>query len=176
MPRCLLGTAAMANPGHARAEPRGRRNPICHPGVANAVLVAAGAALGAYAAQVAAIPFYGAVKALQIGFDATRLNTLAHDPDITGGDALAESLNAVWRAQIGDELEFLIADLNHVILKTGFSDALGDGTARPWVAGFVRHRRTNERRLLSRELDRADLRHGDDCVHRLHQPPARQRA
>lgn len=120
-------------------------NPICHPIVKSAVLVAAGAALGAYAAQVAAIPVYGAIKALQIGYDATRLNVLAHDPGVTGGDALVESLNAVWRAQIDHELEWLIADLNYVILKNGFCDALGDGRrGLGWQVSSGTEERTND--------------------------------
>jgi hypothetical protein len=106
-------------------------NFLCLPGVANAVLTAAGAALGAYASHVVAIPFYGAVKAIEIGIDAARLNALAHDPGISGGEALVESLNAIWRAQIGNELEGLIAELNQILLARGLSKSRGDGKRGP---------------------------------------------
>jgi hypothetical protein len=118
-----------ANPQDVNLEQTG--NLLCLPGVANAVLTAAGAALGAYASHVVAIPFYGAVKAIEIGIDATRLNALAHDPGISGGEALVESLNAVWRSQIGNELEWLVAELNQIILSKGLSKSRGNGKRGP---------------------------------------------
>ena len=106
-------------------------NPLCHRGVANAILTVAGAALGAYAAQVAGIPIYGTIKAIEIGIDVTRLNAMAHDPAISGGEALAESLNAVWRAQIDHELEWLVADLNRIILAEGLRKSRKEGKRGP---------------------------------------------
>ena len=107
------------------------QNPLCHKGVANIILTVAAAALGAYASHIVAIPIYGVIKAAQIAANATALNTLAHNPHITGGQALAESLNAVWDSQIGEELEWLIAELNHIILENGLKDSRNDGIRGP---------------------------------------------
>lgn len=103
------------------------QNPLCHHGVASVILTVAGAALATYAGNVALIPIYGTAKAIAIGVDVTRLNALAHDPHITGGEALAEAVNAVWRAQIGHELEWLIAELNHTVLGNGLGASREDG-------------------------------------------------
>lgn len=103
-------------------------NPICHHGLTFVVLTVTATALATYAGQIAGIPIYGVFKAIEIGVDVTRLNALAHDPHISGGQALAEALNAIWRAQIGEELEWLIAEVNHVFLKEGL---LNDGKRGP---------------------------------------------
>ena len=74
---------------------------LCQEGSANGVLLGAANALRVYANTVLApIPFYnlGAVPAALAR--AGHLELLASSPHVTGGQALSESLNAIWSTQI----------------------------------------------------------------------------
>lgn len=120
-------------------------NPICHAGVANTILAGAAAALSNYALLVLGIPIYGIGKSIQIGADAAYLSGLALDPSVTGGEALTESLNALWRAQITREFEPLIADLNSLILFMGMKESIEQGKRGPsWQISSGTSERSND--------------------------------
>ena len=108
-------------------------NPLCHYRAAKVLLSVASAALKTYAGVVALIPIPidGIIKSNEIIANSIHLDVLAHDPRTTGGTALAESLNAVWRAQIDGALEWLVAEVNHSALGSGLGDSMGQGRRGP---------------------------------------------
>ncbi|TAH51631.1 MAG: FAD-binding protein [Chloroflexota bacterium] len=107
------------------------QNRLCHHGVANLLLIATVEVLETYANAILAIPIYGGFKFGQITAHANALKGHALDPHITGGDALTKCVNAVWDSQIGEELEWLVAELNHIILHKGLKASNPDGIRGP---------------------------------------------
>ncbi|NEU79856.1 FAD-binding protein, partial [Nostoc sp. UIC 10630] len=87
---------------------------LCHRGVGNGVLIAAGAALYGYAGLVAAVPVVGAFKSIEIIARANELTARASDSHLTGGAALAAALNAMWASEFaGIGMSDLINEVVH---------------------------------------------------------------
>lgn len=103
----------------------GGSNPLCHDGMAELLLNVAASALDAYATVVMLIPIYGAIKATEIGIRAMELRTMMTH-HLSTGDALAAALNAVWASQIGEELKWLVNELNDVIMGQQFGRSVGE--------------------------------------------------
>jgi hypothetical protein len=106
-------------------------NPLCHVPGGKIVLEATITALAAYAGTIVSIPVVGIIKANGIVADTIHLKLLALDPTINGGTALAESLNAIFRGQIDDQLEWLVAHINHMALGLGLGESTNDGRRGP---------------------------------------------
>jgi hypothetical protein len=106
-------------------------DPLCHHPGGKTLLEATITALGLYAGTIVSIPVYGLIKANAIVADTVHLKVLALDPHISGGKALAEALNAVWRGQIDHQLEWLVAHVNHMALGNGLGGSMNDGRRGP---------------------------------------------
>lgn len=109
-------------------------NPLCCPGVGSALLLAVAAGLHGYAGAVAGIPIYGLFKMAEINGRATELEIKAADPHLTGGEALAYALNAIWASQIAQELGGLVDEATQMAIsgQLGASETAGRRGAN-WV-------------------------------------------
>ena len=109
----------------------GDPDPLCHKGVANALIQAASVALKGYAGLVAAIPVYGAFKSVEINVRAAELDAMTADPHLTTGHALAAALNAIWASQMGDELNGLVDEITAMAFGGRLGNSEGAGVRGP---------------------------------------------
>jgi hypothetical protein len=125
---------------------------LCHQGAANALLIAAAAGLNGYAGSLPLDPAvaltggplnpFVIVKVAEIGARATELSIKALDPHLTGGEALAMAVNAIWTSRLeipgigeirGDLLAELINTVNHMAVAGTFKDSEAQGKrGRNW--------------------------------------------
>jgi len=82
-----------------------KQNFICEHSVANGIALAVQNALNLFSLAVSPIPFVGAVKATQAAAKAIEMTALAIQPNVSGGEVLAKSLNAMWEVQFESMLE-----------------------------------------------------------------------
>ncbi len=104
----------------------GPDNFLCEPHVGNLVLALASTHLTFLAAGYAASIIF-AWKAPQVTFHATELAARSLDPHMTGGEALAASVNAIWDSQLYNELHWLIEELNQIVLNETFKKSIESG-------------------------------------------------
>ncbi len=74
---------------------------LCHSGVANLVLLGAAEALKFAAPALALVPIVGLVWSGNALASAHRLELAAVDPHLSGGEAMALALNALWASNLG---------------------------------------------------------------------------
>jgi hypothetical protein len=109
-------------------------NFLCCTGVANVVLHMVANALRAHAGWVGAIPVYGAFKSPEILAHAAELDVKATHPHVTGGEALAMSLNAIWSSQVEHELGWLIDEVTQAAVGGEMKASMDKGRCGPnWV-------------------------------------------
>jgi hypothetical protein len=100
-------------------------NLLCHPGVAHAILHMVSAALDLHAPLVFAVPFVGLVEGPLVVARSSELKGMALNPHITGGEALAAALNAIWSSMVLD----IVGDLPALVDK--ISNMQIEGTIFP---------------------------------------------
>lgn len=90
-------------------------NILCTPGLASGILVLVATALDVYAASIAWIPFVG-LKSIYIHVRASALRVFA----LTGpsaGAAVAECVDAIMSSQLGNELTWLVNEVNQMVIN-----------------------------------------------------------
>ena len=101
-------------------------NPLCGGGVADAILIAAAAALDAEAMVLALIPVVGIIWSVEVSQRADGFRARAGE-NLTTGEATALAVNAAWQSGLGS----IVPHLNRMIVGARFADSAATGRRGP---------------------------------------------